>query len=62
MLNEKTIATHQNCITCGKPYRIRLYRTNGVCSDCTRWRVIKDDMERVSRSGSTDYAEWDAAV
>ena len=59
-MNETTVRTHKNCVTCGRPYRINPYRTNGECSNCVRWRVISADIERNANEYIDD--DWGAAV
>ena len=58
MNNKNEIKTLKNCVTCGRPVPIRPYMSNSICSNCTRWKVISDDIER-----NADYIDddWSAA-
>ncbi len=61
-MNKLTNPRVRKCISCNQPYPIRIYDTAYKCSKCVKWEIIRDDMRRVSGSGSADYAEWDAAI
>ena len=55
------MGTHKKCTNCGKPTKVRPYAVIDKCSRCVKWAIIHSDIERVSASGSVDYAEWEAA-